>query len=69
MMKNYISFDLDGTSTDPKEAITRAIQYALQKLGEPMQTTEQHLPFIGPPLAVSFTERGYDEPKIAQAIM
>ncbi len=30
---NIILFDLDGTLTDPKEGITKSIQYALQKLG------------------------------------
>ena len=29
----YILFDLDGTLTDPKEGITKSIQYALNKMG------------------------------------
>ena len=29
----YILFDLDGTLTDPKEGITRCVQYALSKFG------------------------------------
>ncbi len=29
---NTVFFDLDGTLTDPKEGITRCIQYALEKL-------------------------------------
>lgn len=35
-MGNYqiILFDLDGTISDPKEGITKSIQYALQKLGK-----------------------------------
>ena len=28
----YVFFDLDGTLTDPKEAITACIKYALSKL-------------------------------------
>ncbi len=28
-----VLFDLDGTLTDPREGITRSIQYALGKLG------------------------------------
>ena len=34
-MKQYktVLFDLDGTLTDPKEGITKSIQYALSKMG------------------------------------
>ena len=32
-MKKYILFDLDGTITDPKEGITKAVAYALNKFG------------------------------------
>ena len=33
MKKNYeiVLFDLDGTLTDPKEGITKSIQYSLHK--------------------------------------
>ena len=31
--KNYILFDLDGTLTDPKEGITKSVQYALHNIG------------------------------------
>ena len=45
-----VLFDLDGTLTDPREGITRSIQFALAKLGidEPDLTKLEH--FIGPPL-------------------
>ncbi|MNO51504.1 5'-nucleotidase [compost metagenome] len=53
---NYqnILFDLDGTLTDPREGITRSIQYALGKLGidEPDLAQLEH--FIGPPLLQCF---------------
>ena len=50
-----IFFDLDGTLTDPKEGITRSIQYALQKLDLPVIPTEDELTWcIGPPLRASF---------------
>lgn len=56
-MSVYILFDLDGTLTDPKEGITRCVQYALSKFG--IQTECEALTrFIGPPLAESF-ERFY----------
>ena len=31
--KKYILFDLDGTLTDPKEGITKAVQYSLAHYG------------------------------------
>ena len=31
--KDYLLFDLDGTLTDPKEGITKAVQYALNTMG------------------------------------
>jgi phosphoglycolate phosphatase-like HAD superfamily hydrolase len=45
-----ILFDLDGTLTDPREGITRSIQYAPAQLGidEPDLRRLEH--FIGPPL-------------------
>ncbi|MDH1264841.1 HAD hydrolase-like protein [Pseudomonas sp. GD03944] len=49
-----ILFDLDGTLTDPREGITRSVQYALAKLGidEPDLQALEH--FIGPPLLQCF---------------
>ena len=31
-MYQYIFFDLDGTLTDPREGITKSVQYALLSL-------------------------------------
>ena len=49
-MYQYILFDLDGTLTDPREGITKSVQYALDKMGisEPDLSALEH--FIGPPL-------------------
>lgn len=49
-----ILFDLDGTLTDPREGITRSVQFALAKLGidEPDLRALEH--FIGPPLLQCF---------------
>ncbi|MGG2398931.1 HAD family hydrolase [Pseudomonas sp. SH1-B] len=54
MHHSIILFDLDGTLTDPREGITRSVQYALAKLGidEPDLTALEH--FIGPPLLQCF---------------
>jgi phosphoglycolate phosphatase len=55
---NYrnILFDLDGTLTDPREGITRSVQYALAKLDihEPDLASLEH--FIGPPLLQCFMQ-------------
>ncbi len=47
-------FDLDGTLTDPKQGITRCIQYALQKLGQTPPSADELEWCIGPPLRESF---------------
>ena len=48
-------FDLDGTLTDPKPGLTRSVQYALSHLGIDVPDLEILTPFIGPPLAESFS--------------
>ncbi|HEK4723963.1 TPA: HAD hydrolase-like protein, partial [Clostridioides difficile] len=57
MKKNYeiVLFDLDGTLTDPKEGITKSIQYSLNSFGikEDLENLDQ---FIGPPLHDTFKE-------------
>lgn len=54
-MYRYILFDLDGTLTDPKEGITKCVQYALKYFGIEADT-EDLVDFIGPPLLESFQE-------------
>src|SRR5690554_4311356 len=55
---NYtnILFDLDGTLTDPKVGITKSVQYALKKFDIHVEDLDQLEPFIGPPLASSFSD-------------
>ena len=53
MNKDYIFFDLDGTLTDPKEGITRSVQYSLLAFGIQADTADL-VAFIGPPLRDSY---------------
>lgn len=55
-MKKYILFDLDGTITDPKEGITKAVQIALSKFGIIIDDLDELCKFIGPPLKDAFKE-------------
>lgn len=55
-MYDIILFDLDGTLTDPKQGITKSVQYALAKLGIDEPNLENLVPFIGPPLLKAFKE-------------
>ncbi|WP_404469502.1 HAD family hydrolase [Sutcliffiella horikoshii] len=64
-----ILFDLDGTLSDPKEGITKSVQYALAKIGIVEPDTDRLETFIGPPLQVSFAEYyGFDEKESIRAI-
>ena len=69
MHYRHILFDLDGTLTDPREGITRSVQYALGKLGidEPDLAALEH--FIGPPLLQCFMHSyHFDEATAWQAV-
>ncbi|MCC0641296.1 MULTISPECIES: HAD family hydrolase [unclassified Clostridioides] len=70
MKKNYeiVLFDLDGTLTDPKEGITKSIQYSLNSFGieEELDNLEQ---FIGPPLHATFKDYyKFEDEKATEAI-
>ena len=56
MQKKYVFFDLDGTLTDSKPGITRAVQYALRHYGIEEEDLDALSPFVGPPLPESFRE-------------
>jgi len=69
MSYKYILFDLDGTLTDPKEGITKAVQYALKKYDIFVEDLDLLEKFIGPPLKNSFMEfYNFDEEKAVQAV-
>src|SRR3989344_4547318 len=56
--KNYriVFFDLDGTLIDPKEGITKSVQFALEKINAHVPTADQLEWCIGPPLKESFAK-------------
>lgn len=59
---NTILLDLDGTITNPKEGITKSIQYALKKVGVEVENLDTLTKHIGPPLKEGFMEFwGFDE--------
>lgn len=67
-MKKILLFDLDGTLTDPKEGITKCVQYALKHFGIEEELSNL-LCFIGPPLIDSFMQfYGFDEEKAKLAV-
>ncbi|WP_328019205.1 GNAT family N-acetyltransferase [Niallia alba] len=64
-----VLFDLGGTLSDPKEGITKSVQYALQKLGQEESDLAKLERFIGPPLQESFsTYYGFNQDITNQAI-
>lgn len=68
-MYQYVLFDLDGTLTDPREGITKSVQYALDQMGihEPDLAALEH--FIGPPLYDEFIRcYGFDDAHAKQAV-
>ncbi|KYG29648.1 HAD family hydrolase [Alkalihalobacillus trypoxylicola] len=64
-----ILFDLDGTLSDPKEGITKSVQYALEYMNIVEEDLHKLDSFIGPPLQESFKEYyGFDERQTNKAI-
>jgi phosphoglycolate phosphatase len=69
-MLSNILFDLDGTLTDPKDGITRCIQFSLDQLGVTPPRADQLTWCIGPPLRGSFSRllNTLDEALLDQAL-
>ena len=55
-MKKICLFDLDGTLTDPKEGMVKAVAHALAHFGIKVENPDELIKFIGPPLWDSFGE-------------
>ncbi|MGG3282366.1 HAD family hydrolase [Paenibacillus solani] len=70
MKYNHILFDLDGTLTNPREGITKAVQYALDKHGINVSDLSELECFIGPPLQATFAEKyHFNENKAWEAVL
>lgn len=68
--KTYILFDLDGTLTDPKEGITKAVRYALNHYGIQVEDLDSLCPFIGPPLSDSYKKYyGFSHEQAWEAVL
>lgn len=68
-MFQYCLFDLDGTLTDPREGITKSVQYALSKKGINEPDLKKLEDFIGPPLRESFAKKyGMSEEEAKEAV-
>lgn len=69
MRYKTLLFDLDGTLTDPREGITRCVQYALARQHIEVADRGALECFIGPPLKSAFMRYyGMDEAAAQQAV-
>lgn len=69
MRYKTLLFDLDGTLTDPREGITRCVQYALAEQGIVVADRAELECFIGPPLKQSFMDfHGLDAEQADRAV-
>lgn len=67
---DYILIDLDGTITNPKEGITKSVQYALRAMDIDIDDLDSLTKHIGPPLRDGFMEfYGFDYDKAEEAII
>ena len=68
MRPEYIFMDLDGTISDPKEGITKAVAHALSYYGIQVENLDTLEKFIGPPLLDSFQDfYGFSEEQSREA--
>ncbi|MFD2208027.1 HAD hydrolase-like protein [Kiloniella antarctica] len=63
-----IFFDLDGTLSDPKEGITKSIEYALKAMDVTVPEVDDLLWCIGPPLRKSFEFLLAGEERVEEAM-
>ena len=70
MRPEYIFMDLDGTISDPKEGITKAVAHAFNvSYGISFENLDTLEKFIGPPLLDSFQDfYGFSEEQSREAV-
>lgn len=67
---DYILIDLDGTITNPKEGITKSVQYALRHMNVFIDDLDSLTKHIGPPLRDGFMEfYGFNEEEAEKAVV
>lgn len=67
--KEYVFFDLDGTTVDTGPGIKNGVRYALSQFGVPVRDGDTLDGFIGPPMSQSFPNNyGFDAKKTKEAI-
>lgn len=65
----YILLDLDGTLTNPKQGITKSVQYALKAYDIIEEDLDNLCKYIGPPLWESFKEfHGISEDQVDDVV-
>lgn len=66
----YFLMDLDGTISNPKEGVTKAVAYALKSYGIIENDLNKLCKFIGPSLTDSFRQYyGFAEEQSQEAIL
>lgn len=66
---DYVLIDLDGTITNPKEGITKSIQYALQAMGIYIDDLDSLTKHIGPPIRDGIKEfYGFNDEEAEAAV-
>lgn len=69
MKWDTVLFDLDGTLTDPKEGITKAVAYALDHFGIHVDDRNTLTHYIGPPLEETFSaDYGFSYEKAMEGV-
>jgi phosphoglycolate phosphatase len=63
-----ILLDLDGTLVDPKPGLIGSVQYALERLGQPVPPPDELLWLIGPPFRISFPKLLGSADRVEEAI-
>ena len=69
-MTNYptVLWDLDGTIVNSSPGVFDSFRKTFETLGLPVLTDEQMLPFMGPPLTITFKSLGFDDDLVQECL-